>query len=76
MRIQGLDHLVLTVTDMQRTLAFYTGDQVMTEIEARWILAFGSACGATVMPAEVDEFLFRHGAGKVVALEHLAAMAV
>jgi catechol 2,3-dioxygenase-like lactoylglutathione lyase family enzyme len=44
MRIQGLDHLVLTVTDMQRTLAFYTGHLGMTEVrfgDGRVALAFG-----------------------------------
>jgi len=44
MRIQGLDHLVLTVTDMQRTLAFYTGHLGMTEVrfgDGRVALVFG-----------------------------------
>ena len=44
MKIQGLDHLVLTVTDMARTLAFYTGHLGMTAVsfgEGRRALRFG-----------------------------------
>ena len=44
MRIQGLDHLVLSVTDLQRTLAFYTGHLGMTEVrygDGRVALVFG-----------------------------------
>jgi catechol 2,3-dioxygenase-like lactoylglutathione lyase family enzyme len=45
MQIQGLDHLVLTVTDMAQTLAFYTQHLGMTEVtfgKGRKALAFGA----------------------------------
>lgn len=44
MRVQGLDHLVLTVTDLDRTEAFYTGHLGMTAVsfgEGRRALLFG-----------------------------------
>jgi catechol 2,3-dioxygenase-like lactoylglutathione lyase family enzyme len=44
MQVQGLDHLVLTVTDMDRTEAFYTAHLGMTAVtfgEGRRALAFG-----------------------------------
>ncbi len=43
--IQSLDHLVLTVSDIDRTVAFYTRHLGMTEVrfgEGRRALAFGS----------------------------------
>lgn len=44
MKVQGLDHLVLTVVDVERTLAFYTGHLGMTALQfggGRHALAFG-----------------------------------
>jgi catechol 2,3-dioxygenase-like lactoylglutathione lyase family enzyme len=44
MRIQGLDHLVLTVVDIEQTLAFYTAHLGMTAVrfgEGRHALRFG-----------------------------------
>jgi len=46
MRIDRLDHLVLTVTDIGRTVMFYEkvlGMQPVTFGEGRWALAFGSS---------------------------------
>ena len=45
MMVQGLDHLVLTVTDMARTLAFYTQHLGMTAVpfgKGRTALVFGT----------------------------------
>ncbi|MFY1705301.1 VOC family protein [Micromonospora sp. WMMA1923] len=44
MRIQRIDHLVLTVTDLDRTVDFYTkglGMRVETVDEGRRVLSFG-----------------------------------
>ena len=46
MRIDRLDHLVLTVTDIGQTVMFYQkvlGMQPVTFGEGRWALAFGSS---------------------------------
>ena len=46
MRIDRLDHLVLTVADIRRTVMFYEkvlGMQPITFGEGRWALAFGSS---------------------------------
>ena len=46
MRIDRLDHLVLTVTDIGRTVMFYEkvlGMQPVTFAESRWALAFGGS---------------------------------
>jgi catechol 2,3-dioxygenase-like lactoylglutathione lyase family enzyme len=46
MRIEWLDHLVLTVTDIDRTVAFYSGVLDMTPVTfgaGRRALSFGSS---------------------------------
>ncbi|ABK44323.1 putative ring-cleaving dioxygenase [Magnetococcus marinus MC-1] len=45
MHIESIDHLVLTVTDVQRTIHFYTsvlGMQVTTFASGRYALSFGA----------------------------------
>ncbi|CAM2067763.1 VOC family protein [Sulfidibacter corallicola] len=67
MHIERLDHLVLTIADMTRTLAFYTNVLKMEEVtfgEGRKALRFGNQkINLHPMPIPPDQTLVAHKPG-------------